>query len=304
MPGCTTPYALTAVLKPFVGIPILISGRRSLSDYKEQFGPFERGLDKVARWSSDAFVANSYIVREDVATREGIDPARIEVVRNGVLLPDPMPLADRQAWRASWGCDDEHVVVGCVASVKPGKGVELLIDVAAEGLRAREPQLRYVIVGDGVSRPALEADVARRGLGDVVRFHGIEPDARKLYGAFDIAVQASDSEGLPNAVLEPAAAGIAIVATAAGGTPMIIDGQTGVASRSATRARWPSASRGSRANPSSGRSWALSPHQRRGVVPDGPDGRGHGAHLRGPRGSAAARPTAQTLAARPSDASA
>ena len=63
-------YALTAVLKPFVGIPILISGRRSLSDYKEQFGPFERGLDKVARWSSDAFVANSYIVREDVATRE------------------------------------------------------------------------------------------------------------------------------------------------------------------------------------------------------------------------------------------
>ena len=120
------------------------------------------------------------------------------------------------------------MVVGCVASVKPGKGVELLIDVA-EGLRAREPGLRYVIVGDGVSRPALEADVARRGLGDVVRFHGIEPDARTLYGAFDIAVQASDSEGLPNAVLEPAAAGVAIVATAAGGTSEIItDGQTGI----------------------------------------------------------------------------
>jgi glycosyltransferase involved in cell wall biosynthesis len=43
-----------------------------------------------------------------------------------------------------------------------------------------------------------------------------------LYGAFDVAVQASDSEGLPNAVLEAAAAGLPIVATAVGGTNEIL----------------------------------------------------------------------------------
>jgi glycosyltransferase involved in cell wall biosynthesis len=55
------------------------------------------------------------------------------------------------------------------------------------------------------------------------------PDARLLYPAFDIAVQASESEGLPNAVLEAAAAGRPIVATAVGGTAEVIeDGRSGV----------------------------------------------------------------------------
>ena len=49
-----------------------------------------------------------------------------------------------------------------------------------------------------------------------------ESDARSVYGAFDIAVQASDSEGLPNTVLEAAAAGLPIVATAVGGTGEIV----------------------------------------------------------------------------------
>jgi glycosyltransferase involved in cell wall biosynthesis len=48
-------------------------------------------------------------------------------------------------------------------------------------------------------------------------------DARTLYPAFDIAVQTSTSEGLPNAVLEAAAAGRPIVATDVGGTAEVID---------------------------------------------------------------------------------
>jgi glycosyltransferase involved in cell wall biosynthesis len=54
-------------------------------------------------------------------------------------------------------------------------------------------------------------------------------DARPRYAGFDIAVQASESEGLPNAILEAAAAGLPIVATAVGGTPEVIeDGRTGL----------------------------------------------------------------------------
>ena len=54
-------------------------------------------------------------------------------------------------------------------------------------------------------------------------------DARPLFGALDVFVSASEAEGLPNSVLEAAAAGVAIVATAAGGTVEIVeDGRTGV----------------------------------------------------------------------------
>ena len=52
--------------------------------------------------------------------------------------------------------------------------------------------------------------------------NGRAADARALYPAFDIYVQASESEGLPNAVLEAAACGLPIVATAVGGTTEIL----------------------------------------------------------------------------------
>ena len=54
-------------------------------------------------------------------------------------------------------------------------------------------------------------------------------DVQPLYAAFDVVVQASVREGLPNVMLEAAAAARPIVATAAGGTSeIIIDGQTGL----------------------------------------------------------------------------
>ena len=86
-----------------------------------------------------------------------------------------------------------------------------------------------VLVGEGSLRPVLERMIAELGLGDVVRLHGREPDARRLYGAFDIVAHASESEGLPGALMEAAAAGRAIVATAAGGTTeVVLAGESGL----------------------------------------------------------------------------
>jgi glycosyltransferase involved in cell wall biosynthesis len=70
--------------------------------------------------------------------------------------------------------------------------------------------------------------MAELNLGGVALLHGREPDARRLYGAFDIAAHASETEGSPNAVVEAAAAGLPIVATRAGGTGEIfVDGESG-----------------------------------------------------------------------------
>ena len=74
----------------------------------------------------------------------------------------------------------------------------------------------------------MEALVTQLGI-DRVRFLGAVPDARQLYPGFDVLLSASDAEGLPNAVLEAAAAACPIVATDAGGTREIVDdGLTGL----------------------------------------------------------------------------
>ena len=67
------------------------------------------------------------------------------------------------------------------------------------------------------------------GLGTNVRIHGPERDVGLLFHAMDVVVQASASEGLPNALLEASAAGRTVVATDVGGTREIVDdGRTGI----------------------------------------------------------------------------
>jgi glycosyltransferase involved in cell wall biosynthesis len=67
------------------------------------------------------------------------------------------------------------------------------------------------------------------GVEDRVVLHGLAPDPRPLHAGIDIFVHPSETEGLPNAVLEAAAAGLPIVATDAGGTrEIVIDGTTGL----------------------------------------------------------------------------
>jgi glycosyltransferase involved in cell wall biosynthesis len=221
-------YVLAAACRPIAGPPVLIAGRRSLGDFKAGFGPIARALDAIARRAVDVLVANADAVRNDVVAREGVDPSRIRVIHNGVNPGRPMKAATRARIRRRWGVGEGDLVVGCVANLKRGMGLEALVR-AAERLVPANPALRFVVIGEGTLRPLLETRVAQAGLGDSFRLVGWEKDARRVYGALDIVVQTSETEGLPNVMLEAAAAGCAIAATAAGGTPeVVIDDRTGL----------------------------------------------------------------------------
>jgi glycosyltransferase involved in cell wall biosynthesis len=223
-------YALAALTRPFTRPRALLAGRRSLSDFKARFNWLERAGDDVARRAATRIVANSQAVKADVVLREGIDPLRIQVIHNGVRPLEAMAAPERRALRAGWGATEDTLVIGCVANYKPFKGLELLIRSAARlAVALGHRDIRLVLVGEGRHRPELEALRAKLGVEDLVLLHGTVPDARAIYGAFDIAALASEAEGLPNVVLEAAAAGLPIVATAAGGTVEIItDGETGL----------------------------------------------------------------------------
>jgi glycosyltransferase involved in cell wall biosynthesis len=219
-------YGLAAITRPLSRVPILIAGRRSLSAYKTHFGPVERTVDDIARRSADIIVANSQAVADDVVRVEGVDRSRIRVIRNGVVIP-PTDEARRRAARAALEITDERPVVGCVGTFKRGKGQTRVVEAMAV-VRHHQPDVWLVFVGDGPERATVERSARQAGL-DRTRFVGAVPDARVLYEGLDVVVSASDAEGLPNVILEAAAAGRPIVATAAGGTPeIVIDGETGL----------------------------------------------------------------------------
>jgi glycosyltransferase involved in cell wall biosynthesis len=204
-------------------VPVVIAHEHTWSFEGE---PLRRFLDRhlVARLS-DRFLAVSALDARRMVSVEHIDPAAIEVVRNGI--PD-LPLGDGAAVRRELGIEERAPVVGTVCVLRPQKGVDHLLEATAVAQR-EVPGLRLIVVGDGPERAALEAQADRLGLGRAVIFAGARRDVAGLLAALDVAVLASDFEGTPLALLEYMAAARPIVATRVGGIPDVLqDGVTGL----------------------------------------------------------------------------
>jgi glycosyltransferase involved in cell wall biosynthesis len=220
-------FTFAGLAQPFARVPVLLAGRRATLDVYRSRSWYRDAAWRFAMREVHGLVANSQVAAAEAVSREGIDPARVHVIPNAVA-PIEMEPAERLRLRRTWGFAPDEIVVGCVANFRPGKGHELLLEIA-RSLRDRCPGIRYSLVGDGPLRPWLDAEIRRWNLTGLIALHSGERDARHVYGAFDIAVQASESEGLPNAVLEAASAGLPIVATAVGGTGEIItSGENGI----------------------------------------------------------------------------
>jgi glycosyltransferase involved in cell wall biosynthesis len=220
--------ALAAVTRPITGLPILIGGRRNTGEFRQHLNPVARRLDQIATRSSDVIVANSRIILERVAEQEHVGRSRLRVIHNGVEIPRRMSPEERDHVRRGWGVGPGDILVGCVSNYRPGKALDQLITTVVEA-RTADPRIRLVLIGHGPLEGPLESLIVELGAEGVVTLGGHSPDAAWLCQAFDIFAHPSDAEGLPNAVLEAAAAGRAIVATAAGGTgEIVVDGRTGI----------------------------------------------------------------------------
>ena len=219
--------ALAALSRPLTRTPVVISGRRNL-DLHARFGPMTGIADRVVDRLTDAVVANSKAAADNAVRNHHVDPSRLHVIRNGVeLVEEPSPEVRVQR-RQELGVADDQLLIACVGNYRSVKRHELLIEAFA-AVAGDAPDARLLLIGEGPMRGDIERQVAEDGLTDRVIIHGPLLDVRPYYPAFDIVVQASRSEGLPNVLLEAASAGRAIVATDAGGSSeVIIDGHTGI----------------------------------------------------------------------------
>ncbi|GII97625.1 glycosyltransferase involved in cell wall biosynthesis [Sediminihabitans luteus] len=112
--------------------------------------------------SADAVVTISGTLRDELVAR-GVDAARVVVVPNGVaeVAPDDVPTP--RAARAALGLDPDRMLVGSVGSLVDYEGLETTLHAVA-ALRRSGLAVDALVVGDGVSRPALARLAARLGL--------------------------------------------------------------------------------------------------------------------------------------------
>ncbi|WP_026144869.1 glycosyltransferase [Pseudomonas asplenii] len=105
---------------------------------------------------------------------------------------------------------DAGPVFGAVGRLVPDKGFACLLE-AFSRLSVECPSARLWIIGEGLERTALEARVARLGLGGKVFLPGHIDDAARFFRAFDWLVVPSRAEGLGLIVQEAVLAGVPVL---------------------------------------------------------------------------------------------
>jgi glycosyltransferase involved in cell wall biosynthesis len=181
-------------------------------------GRLYEGVLRLNRRLGSRFVAVSEATR-DYLRSIGVPEARISLIPNAVAPADRDP-AGRAAVLDGWPRDS--IVVGVVARLEPVKGIADLLEALARVIPER-PRLRCVIVGEGRSRPALEAQAARLDLGGAVRFDGFRDDVGLLMSGLDAFCLPSHSEGLPFALLEACAHRLPLLVTGVGGMAAVLE---------------------------------------------------------------------------------
>jgi glycosyltransferase involved in cell wall biosynthesis len=131
------------------------------------------------------------------------------------------------------GLDPEHLVVGKVARISQQKGHDHFVE-AARLIAAAEPRARFLLVGDGNRRQAIESRIEELGLRDRFLLTGLVPPGAvpALMQAMDVVVHTSVREGLARVIPQAAAVGKPVVGFALDGTPEAIrDGVSGFCAR-------------------------------------------------------------------------
>jgi glycosyltransferase involved in cell wall biosynthesis len=147
---------------------------------------------------------------------------KIRVIDNGISLDRFEKRVETKKMKTQLGLGEKTRVIGTIGSLVIEKGHIYLLEAARQILDVVK-DLKFLIVGDGPLRKALEEKSEELGIKKDVIFMGQRKDVPELLTVMDIFVLPSIKEGLPVALLEAMAAKRPIVATRVGAIPRVIE---------------------------------------------------------------------------------
>jgi len=208
------------------GVKHTISWVHNIGDVKPR-GTVRSTVDRALnRWTSGYFgVAEAQ--RRYLVDELGYPDGKIRIIHNGVD-PAQFGIGTNRGVRAEFGFAADDPVVGIVAMLRPEKDHVSFLR-AARTVVDELPRARFLIIGDGPTRPELEALCAELRITRNVHFAGSRHDVVRLLQAIDVFVLSSVTvECFPISLLEAMACARPAVCSAVGGiAEMINDGETG-----------------------------------------------------------------------------
>lgn len=212
------------------GVPVVVHTYHGFGFHDRQPSPV-KGLyvllERLCARFTDALV---FVSRANIAYAAEHSIARPEeavLIRSGVALSGLPAPVDAAKLKMSAGVGMHKPLVVSIGNLKPQKNVGDLLEAAALSLRD-VPEARFVFIGDGPQRRALEARAFALGLNDRFIFLGWRRDAAQWLAAADVFAMTSLWEGLPRALVEAMKSGRPAVCYATDGVlDLIKDGENG-----------------------------------------------------------------------------
>jgi glycosyltransferase involved in cell wall biosynthesis len=183
-----------------------------------------RLIHRLAFGRRVATVAVGEIVARSYREMYGAEPSA--VIRNGIDTTAFQQPELRQRWRSSHGFSESDFLIVSAGRLDPQKNPLGLISAFSSAFAA-QPHAHLLLAGDGSLRDACRKHILELGLAGRVHLLGTQTAIMETLAASDLFALASHWEGTPLAVIEAMAAGLPVVATAAGGVPeLVVDGLT------------------------------------------------------------------------------
>jgi len=209
-------------------MPMIGSYHTHLGDYVTTYsgsGALGRGLETYMRW---LYSPCRTVLVPSAATRTrlemgGYPTHQLQVWSRGVETSCFQPAARSAVLRESWGVGDRRPAILYAGRLSSEKGLALMGPIQQALLRHGIAH-RFVFVGDGPMRPALEAMCP-----DAVFLGSLSPaGVAQAMASADAFVFPSATDSLGNVVLEAQACGLPVLVTDQGGPQEhMVHGSTG-----------------------------------------------------------------------------
>lgn len=216
-----------------LGVPAVIHTVHGAPFHPYQNAVARRFFIACERWAAKrchhmicvADAMTDLMVQANVAPRE-----KFTTIYSGMDV-EPLTQAHqhRETMRKELGFRPEDIVFGKIARLFHLKGHEYVIE-AARLLADDQPNAKFLWVGDGILREALERQIERAGLKDRFVFTGLVPPESipKYLSAMDALIHTSLREGLARALPQALIAGKPVISyDVDGAREVVIDGVTG-----------------------------------------------------------------------------
>lgn len=215
--GSTGTWGRLAAILAFV--PTIVHSDRTISVEVE---PSHQKLRAFLNRRTTRFLPNAHAIAEELMA-SGVPAEKIRVMWNGVDLS----VFTGEGALPSWQSPSNGTVLGYLGRFHPVKRVDLLLQAVLELHESHRPSL-LVLAGDGQEMPRIRKMVeADPWLKEHCRLLGTIDDTASFLRGVDYLVLPSESEGLPNVVLEAMAMSKPVISTRVSDIPNLV-GDTGL----------------------------------------------------------------------------